>query len=67
MWSDVLNKPNQGSPFRKDCAMLMDIPEEYDNSVEYRRTHPGLLPNYGKENLDHVGASEKPTSSSMSE
>ena len=38
MWSDVLNKPKQGAPFRKDRAVLMGIPEEYDDNVEYRRT-----------------------------
>jgi hypothetical protein len=38
MWSDVLNKPKQGAPFRKDRAMLMGVPEEYDDNVEYCRT-----------------------------
>ena len=66
MWSDVLNKPKQGGPFRKDRAILMCIPEEYDDNVEYRRTHPELLPLEDKENLDRVGASKKPISSSRS-
>ena len=47
--------------------MLMGVPEEYDGNVKYRRTHKELLPNSDKENLDHVRAPEKPTSSSRSE
>jgi hypothetical protein len=66
MWSDVLNKPKQGGPFRKDRAMLMGVPEEYDDNVEYRKTHQELLPNSDKENLDNIRAPEKPTSSSRS-
>jgi hypothetical protein len=66
MWSDVLNKPKQGGPFRKDRAMLMGVPEEYDDNVEYRKTHQELLPNSDKENLDDVRAPDKPTSSSRS-
>ena len=64
MWNDVLNKTKQDSLFRKDRAILMGILDKYDNNVEYRRTHPGILPNEDKENLDHVGALEKPTPSS---
>ena len=66
MWSDVLNKPKQGGPFRKDRTMLMGVPVEYDDNVEYRRTHKELLPSNEKENLDHVRAPKKPTSSSRS-
>ena len=62
MWSDVLNKPKQGGPFRKDRAMLMGVPVEYDDNVEYHRTHQELLPSNEKENLDHVRALKKPTS-----
>ena len=47
MWSDVPNKPNQGAPFRKDRAILMNTPIDYDDRVEllkrtqvcYRRTN----------------------------
>ena len=66
MWSNVLNKPKQGGPFRKDRAMLMGVPVEYDDDVEYHRTHQELLPNSDKENLDDVRAPDKPTSSSRS-
>ena len=66
MWSDVLNKPKQGGPFRKDRAMLMGVPVEYDDNVEYHRTHQELLPNDEKENLDHDQAPKKLTSSSRS-
>ena len=66
MWSDVLNKPKQGSPFRKDRAMLMGIPEEYDDHVEYRRTQQELLPKEDKENLDDRRPSKKPKTSSRS-
>ena len=61
MWSDVINKPKQGAPFRKDRAILMGVPEEYDDNVDYHKTHLELLPNEDEENLDHVGASKKPT------
>jgi len=44
----------------------MSIPEKYDNNVEYHRTHPELLTHEDKENLDHVGASKKPTLSNRS-
>ncbi len=26
MWSDVLNKPNHSTPFKKDHAKLMNVP-----------------------------------------
>jgi hypothetical protein len=66
MWSNVLNKPKQGSPFRKDRAVLMGIPKEYDDHVEYRRTQQELLPTEGKENLDKHRPSKKPKTSSRS-
>ena len=66
MWSDVLNKSKQGGPFRKDRAMLMSVPVEYDDNVEFCRTHKELLPNNEKENLDHDQAPRKLTSSSRS-
>ena len=43
MWSDVLNKPKHGTPFKKDCAKLMNVPLVYDNDLEFRNTHPALL------------------------
>ena len=66
MWSNVLNKPKQGAPFRKDQAIVMDVPEKYDDNVEYCRTHPDILPLEDKENLEHVGSSKRPPSSSRS-
>ena len=66
MCSDVLNKPKQGAPFRKNRAMLMGVPEEYDDNVEYRRTQQELLPTEDKENLDEHRPSKKPKTSSRS-
>ena len=40
MWSNVLTKPKQGGPFRNGCAILMGIPEEYDDNIKYHMTHP---------------------------
>ena len=45
---------------------MMDVSEEYNNNVEYRKTHPNLLPLEDKENLEYVGSSKKPPSSSRS-
>ncbi len=53
MWSDILNKPKQGAPFIKDRAMLMNVPINYDDRVEYLKTNPGLLP---KDKLEDLGA-----------
>ncbi len=44
MWSDVLNKPKHGTPFKKDQAMLMNVPVGYDDDLEFRNTNPALLP-----------------------
>ena len=44
----------------------MGVPVEYDDNVEYRRTRQELLPSNEKENLDHVRAPKKSTSSSRS-
>ena len=48
MWSDILNKPKTGAAFRKDRAMLMNVPVEYDDHVEFCATHPDLLPKEDK-------------------
>ncbi len=53
MWSDVLNKPKQEAPFRKDRAMLMNVPIDYDDRVEFLKTNPSLLP---KDKLEDLGA-----------
>ena len=44
MWADVLNKPKQGKGFRLDRSHLMNVPVDYDDEVERKATHPGLLP-----------------------
>ena len=44
MWIDCHTKPKQGSPWRRDIAMLMNIPEDYDDEQERIRSHPSLLP-----------------------
>ena len=46
--------------------MLMGIPEEYDDHVEYRRTRQDLLPKEDKENLDERRPLKKPKTSSRS-
>ncbi len=53
MWSDVLNKPKNGTLFRKDRAKLMNVPVGYDDNVERMNTHPDLLPK--DESLETVG------------
>eukprot|EP00970_Alexandrium_tamarense_P015266 scaffold4923_cov115-Alexandrium_tamarense.AAC.1 len=45
MWSGVLTKPKQGKPFRVFRSKLMDVPEEYDDEEERKRTHYMLLSN----------------------
>ena len=54
MWSDILNKPKHGTPFKKDRAMLMNVPVGYDDDLEFRNTHPALLPQ--DENLGTIKA-----------
>ncbi len=44
MWSDILNKPKQLAPLRKDRSILMNVPVEYDNGVECLKMNPALLP-----------------------
>ncbi len=63
MWSDILNKPKQGTPFKKDRAMLMNVPIGYDDNWEFRNTHPALLPQ--DENLGAIKA-KKPIAPSRS-
>ncbi len=35
MWSNILNKPKQGATFKKDGAILMNAPVEYDDQIEF--------------------------------
>jgi hypothetical protein len=44
MWANILTKPKQGSPFRLDRSILMNVPINYDDNVERRLTNPLLLP-----------------------
>ena len=44
MWSDDLNKPNQGTPFREDRSMVMNVPVDYNDKEEMKITHKDLLP-----------------------
>ena len=51
MWTDVLNKPEQGAKFRLDRAELMNVPVDYDDNIERRRTHPKLLSSEDRDNM----------------
>ena len=43
MWVNILNKPKQGMSFRKDWAMLMNCPIDYDDAVKRAHIHLELL------------------------
>ena len=43
MWSDVLNNTKQGTSFQLDRRHLQNVPVEYNNEVERKRTYPLLL------------------------
>ena len=43
MWSDILNKFNQGKAFLLYIGELMNVPEDYDDEVERGNTFPALL------------------------
>ena len=59
MWTDILAKPKQGKAFRKMRGMMMNIAEDYDDGMERRNTHPGLLPKI--ENENPTGSHDKAT------
>ena len=44
MWLDILTKPKQGKAFQEFRGRLMNVPEDYDEKIEYLNTHPDLLP-----------------------
>ena len=46
MWSDILNKPNQGKVFRLFRGELINVNKDYDNKVQCSSTHPTLLSEY---------------------
>ena len=59
MWSDVLNKPKQGSPFCEDRSMLMNVHVKYNDEEERKITHKDLLPQPEDEyNLAFPGLSQ---------
>ena len=37
MWSDVLTKPKQGTGFRQDRAVLMNVDKDYGDEKEKAR------------------------------
>ena len=51
MWADVNTKPTQGKRFRVMRGEVMGIPEDYDDDVERRRTHPLLMPKVESERI----------------
>ena len=50
MWTDVLNTPKKGTPYRVFRGELMNVPELYDDKKEHLNMHPDLLDN-AKETL----------------
>ena len=46
MWSDILNKPNQGKVFRLFRGELINVNKYYDNKVQCSSTNPTLLSEY---------------------
>ena len=53
----ILNKPKQGTPFRKDRAMFMNCPINYDDAVKRTHTRPDLLRfenTSGESHADHI-------------
>ena len=54
MWSDILTKSKQGSPFKRMRAELMNCAVEYDDVVEARITHPDLLPGEESSEISNI-------------
>ena len=44
MWTDILNKAEQGMKFCKDIAALMNVTVYYDDEVERKKHFPLLMP-----------------------
>ena len=54
IWVDMLTKIKQGTPFKKYRALLQNVPIDYNDEVERKRTYPALPPRHDthkKENL----------------
>ena len=49
IWVDMLTKPKQGTLFRRDCSILMNVDIDYDDGLERKKSDPRLLPNPDKE------------------
>ena len=50
----MLTKTKQGTPLKKNRALLQNVPIDYNDKVERKRTHPAILPRHDthkKENL----------------
>ncbi len=58
-----MNKPKQVAPFKRDGAMLMNVPIKYDDRVELMKTNPGLLPKDKSGGLGALGISGSHTPS----
>ena len=43
MYSDILTKLKQGKAFQVDWAILLNFPEDDNNTQEKERMHPSLL------------------------
>ncbi len=61
MWSNVLNKSKHGTPFKKNQAMLMNVPIEYNYLVKVKMTHPDILPVAEKTGLEVIGINKSHT------
>ena len=58
MWCDVFNKPKQGAYFRLDRSHLQNVPVEYNNEVEHKRTHNLSLPKDEQDSLEKSNKSK---------
>ena len=54
MWVDMLTKPKQGYPFKKDRALLQNVTIDYNKKVEHTRNHPSLLPCHDTHKKEHL-------------
>ena len=43
MWVDMLTKPKQGTPFRTDRSMLMNVDINYDDELEKKQHRPPFV------------------------
>ena len=50
MWTDILNKPEQGMKFRKDRAALMNVTVDYDDEIKRKKLVHCFYPERSKIN-----------------